>query len=172
MTTPNQSDIAVAIELFERFRNEFAISLSEHFVAKHERLKLGSGGSSLAMVIALGVANAHAAIVKTATGLTLDDGDLCDHHRATGAVIYALMSSPGSQEDAESAVGDFSAAYAMLSKQQHSAQMSGLIEVGLNLGGLERACRENPENRSFSKRLVESFAKVRDDIYYFSNMQP
>lgn len=164
----SQTDVAKAIELFEQFRNEFIQSLSEHFVTKHEKLKIGSGASVLAMVIAFGVSNLHAAIVRKVTSATLEDGDLRNHHRATGAVIYALMSGPRSQEDAESACNDFSDLYAEINKEQNSSQMSSYIEAGFNLGALDRACRENPELQDLPKDIAQRFEKLSEDIYRLS----
>jgi hypothetical protein len=168
MNTLARSEISNAIALFEQFRNEFIHTLSENFVTKHGKLRVGSGASVLAMVMAFGVANLHAAIVKNVIGATLEDDELRNHHRATGALIYALMSGPRSQEDAESACNDFSDLYSEISRQQNSSQMSAYVEAGFDLGALDRACRENSENPSLREDLAQRFLKLSEDIHTVS----
>lgn len=160
-----QEKLNQAFAMMDQFRNEIFASLSEHFVTKHDKLKIGTGASVYAMLIALGVANLHAAIVKRATGITLDNFDLVGQHKATSGVLYALMSAPRSQEDAEAASSDFQDMYRALSDEQGNQQMAEIIEIGFNLGVIDRAARENPEQEHLKDQVAESFERISDNIH-------
>jgi len=164
----SQEKIKQAVAMMDQFRNEIFASLSEHFVTKHDKLKVGTGASVYAMLIAFGVANLHAAIVKRVTGITLDNFDLVGQHKATSGVLYALMSCPHSQEDASSASNDFRDMYRALSDEQGDQQMAEIIEIGFNLGAVDRAARENPEQEHLRDQVANSFKRISDNLQKIS----
>lgn len=95
-----------------------------------------------------------------------DDVELRIHHEVTGSLVYALLSGPRSQEDAESASEDFSNFYPAITTQQ--SEMSVFVDAGFELGLLDRACRENPEDHSIRENLVENLVKLSEDIHTVS----
>ena len=70
----NQTDKAV--ELMSQFRNEFFGAISENFRPQFPLLEIKTAPSVCLMLISVGIADMHAALVNRVCGVTLSNPEL------------------------------------------------------------------------------------------------
>lgn len=158
----NQTDKAV--ELMSQFRNEFFGAISENFRPQFPLLEIKTAPSVCLMLISVGIADMHAALVNRVCGVTLSNPELRIHHRATGSIVYALMSGIETQAEADSASADFASLYDGFDTVRDEKDMSSFIKIGFQLAALVRGGLENPESPTIQKQVAAEFDSVSSRI--------
>lgn len=158
----NQTD--KALELMSQFRNEFFSAISKNFRPQYPLLKIKTAPSVCLMLISVGVADMHAALVNRVCGVTLSNPELRNHHLATGSIVYALMSGIGTQAEADAASADFASLYDGFDSVRDEKDMAAFIDTGFQLAALVRGMLENPENPTLQKQVAVEFNNVSGRI--------
>ncbi len=159
-----QNSTDKAMGLMSQFRNEFFDAISKNFHPQFPLLKIKTAPSVCLMLISVGVADMHSALVNRVCGVTLSNPELRNHHRATGSVVYALMSGIETQTEADSASADFASLYDGFDTVKDESNMSTFIEIGFQLAALVRGGLENPESSIVQKQISTEFDSVSNRI--------
>ena len=162
-----------AIDMMSQFRDEMNDSIVRYVSRNLEytRANVGTPISSVSMLIAAGISDAHYKITSTVTKFSLNDFSLRQQHLLTGSLMYGLLINVKDEKSLNDAALEYAQAYKQfLGYEETTDKLQKQIrEFGENLAFTERAARESSLDDAIQTKNHNNLIHLYETLNGYNN---